>query len=325
MTIQIGLTRSKRDSMISIKNQKKIKNILLQWENLEDFVAHKKKYYKIFTIRSKRKLRKICSPIESLKTIQKKILRMTDEEELLPYVHGFIIGKSPKTNAMNHVGQRIVSSYDIVDFFPSTTSDMIVKSLSGYIVDHEVAKIIASIATLDGGLPQGSPLSPFLANVAFKSADLKLNKLALNNAGTYSRYADDFTISSSDRGIYDLERYIKGIVEDAGYKVKDAKTRHQSVKIAQVITGLTVNRKVQPVRKYRYNLKAELHNVAMSKKRLTSRRVLELKGKCNWVREFNENFFNRYLKPKLAIISKNYKNQKPLKNIFMPEEVNEFF
>ena len=44
-------------------------------------------------------------------------------------------------------------------------------------------------------LPQGSPASPALTNVACIRLDRRLSKYAINNGWRFTRYADDLTFS----------------------------------------------------------------------------------------------------------------------------------
>jgi retron-type reverse transcriptase len=224
------------------------------------------------------------------------------------WINGFVKNKSVKTNAEAHLNKRMIIAFDIKDFFESTNEGILKKALNKYF-DKDVTKLLIDVCLLGEGLPQGAPTSPVLANISFIDIDIRLKELSDKNYGTYTRYADDITISSSDRGIYDLIRYIENIVEDGGYTIKSTKTRSLPTSGRQVVTGLVVNKKVQPSINYRQNLKAKLHNIMKEMKKnghkIEVGLMAQLKGECSWVRAFNPGFVDKYLQSNLDYIFSN--------------------
>jgi RNA-directed DNA polymerase len=93
-------------------------------------------------------------------------------------------------------------------------------------------------------LPQGSPTSPALANLAAWRLDRRLAGLAARFAATYTRYADDLTMSGS-RTLLNRAGLIVHLVEEIaaeeGFRLNDAKTRVRSHAQRQLVTGLVVN------------------------------------------------------------------------------------
>jgi len=104
------------------------------------------------------------------------------------------------------------SSFDFHGFFPSTTLDFlermfkkiypfnfIMERADGYTELHKAL----SLCFLNGGLPQGTPISPWLTNVMMIPFDYCVNKQLTNykmkdgvsRDFTYTRYADDIDIS----------------------------------------------------------------------------------------------------------------------------------
>jgi hypothetical protein len=131
-------------------------------------------------------------------------------------------------NAHRHLGQRVVCTFDIADFFPSTRINDILNGLKVLAADAttcvssesapEYARdkcedkevrwspalrvFLARLGTRRGRLPQGSPLSPLLSSVAFLPIDRKIQGAIQKTFGTacvYSRYCDDLTFSISER------------------------------------------------------------------------------------------------------------------------------
>lgn len=106
-----------------------------------------------------------------------------------------------------------------------------------------------SLAFLNGGLPQGTPLSPTLTNIMMIPIDYKLtNTLRDYNRQrfVYTRYADDFIISS--RYDFDFKKIEELIVEtikkfDAPFTIKASKTRYGSSSGANWNLGVMLNSK----------------------------------------------------------------------------------
>jgi hypothetical protein len=114
-------------------------------------------------------------------------------------------------------------------------------------------------------LPQGSPTSPALANLAAFALDRRLSGLAARFGATYTRYADDLTLSG-DRMLLRRAGRIIGIVEavaaDEGFRVNDAKTRVRTRAQRQLVTGLVVNERHNVTRPDYDRLRAVLHDAA---------------------------------------------------------------
>lgn len=97
---------------------------------------------------------------------------------------------------------------DIHDFFGSITLDFAMQQLAMIFPFSEVCKNTTGaaalreaieLAFLNDGLPQGTPLSPLLTNLLMIPIDYKLSKTFREYENTnlvYTRYADDFLISS---------------------------------------------------------------------------------------------------------------------------------
>lgn len=98
--------------------------------------------------------------------------------------------------------------YDLSNFFGSTTLDFVMEMLSRIFPFSEVVKVAEGkealstaleLAFLDGGLPQGTPISPLITNLMMIPIDHCLCNTLLNFGGqkyVYTRYADDFLVSS---------------------------------------------------------------------------------------------------------------------------------
>jgi RNA-directed DNA polymerase len=118
------------------------------------------------------------------------------------------------------------------------------------------------VATGPRGLPQGASTSPALSNQVARRLDRRLQGLASKLSLTYTRYADDLTLSSStemDGRIGYLMARVRHIAEDEGFAVNHAKTRVLRRNSAQIVTGLVVNDKPNVTRKQLRRIRAILH------------------------------------------------------------------
>lgn len=132
---------------------------------------------------------------------------------------------------------------DLHDFFGSTTLDFVMSMLSMIYPFSEVVKIpvgreelekALELAFLNGGLPQGTPISPLITNVMMIPVDYKLTKALREfekQKFVYTRYADDFIISSQyDFDVRKIEELIVETLQNfnAPFTINTSKTRYGS-------------------------------------------------------------------------------------------------
>lgn len=151
------------------------------------------KYYKMYrhyTIKKKSGgVRHIYDPYQELREMHAD---MTDEILLLPThsaATAFELGCDPVTNAMQHI-RRFVAVCDFKDFFGS---------ISKAVVKENAPKLLEiknfDSVFLNGGLPQGSTISPYITNRVMYNFDTIIHNYCLKNKIVYTRYADDITFS----------------------------------------------------------------------------------------------------------------------------------
>jgi len=97
-----------------------------------------------------------------------------------------------------------------------------------------------------GYLPQGSPSSPMLANLAMRDLDTKFHEFAENLKLTYTRYSDDLVFSSKDKRLnkkriasmsYKIERELK----KNGFSPQYRKTKIIGPGTRKIVLGLLVD------------------------------------------------------------------------------------
>ena len=207
--------------------------------------------------------RLIHAPNPALKSIQRKILRrLLRGLRTHPCAVGFEPGKSIVSGACQHTGQSVVCRFDLVDFFPTIRAKRIYRYFRAIGWNDPSSRLLVALTTRNGVLPQGAPTSPRLSNLVNWRMDARLEALAINYWGAYTRYADDITISTSksDADVHDLVKCTLRIIRSCGYephigKKFDVRRSHQR----QSVTGLVVNDGVQLPRERRRWLRAVKH------------------------------------------------------------------
>lgn len=123
-------------------------------------------YHQFEIAKGKGKTRIINAPDKRLKYLQRQIALLLDHlYRVRNPVHGFVTGKSVKTNALAHLRKRYVLNVDLKNFFPSITENRIEGLLEALGIDGRVAAIIAKLCCHNSQLPQGAPSSPVLSNM----------------------------------------------------------------------------------------------------------------------------------------------------------------
>ncbi len=226
------------------------------------FLIKKEKAYVTFNLPKKAGgFREINAPTKQMKLIQKWILhRILYKINIGNYVHGFVPKRSILTNASIHVSQDMVLGIDIKDFFPSIDIDMVFSIFLSMGYTRKVAYFLADLCTYKGKLPQGAPTSPMLANLAVTKLDIDIDNYCRKRNFNYSRYADDITISGSQKLPMHKQKIIE-IIEGNGFTINKEKTRLHSRGSKQKVTGLVVNDKLSIGRENKKKLRAIVHNI----------------------------------------------------------------
>ena len=230
----------------------------LQKKDISYALFDKKPKYKKYQIPKKTvgKFREIEAPIGKLKTIQ-KIIKSCVELCFTPKsaAHGFVKERSIVSNARQHKGRKYVYNIDLENFFPSIYFGRVrgVFKNNPFNFSPEFAKHLANLCCNDSGvLPQGAATSPIISNLICRALDGKLSAFAKRYKIKFTRYADDITFSSNS-SIFEEQTFIdelKKIIESESFKINGEKVRLQNQYQRQVVTGLTVNKKVNVPQKF---------------------------------------------------------------------------
>lgn len=208
------------------------------------------------------KYRSIYAPNDELKQKQNEIL--LDLYKVLPHPanHGFIPFRSIVTNASHHIGRKYVLSVDIKDFFPSTTTEKLVKILDRFFPNQ---KKNLPYLIYKNHIPQGAPTSPYLANFSLYDFDHILSQYCETFDGCYTRYADDITISFDSAAVKDILNFINTNLNKEKYYLSYKKTHLAHKSKRQKVTGIIVNKKLNIPYEIRNNIRAYNHLIKNKK------------------------------------------------------------
>ncbi|HHX4485527.1 TPA: reverse transcriptase domain-containing protein [Pseudomonas aeruginosa] len=236
--------------------------------------------YVSFSILKKNKThRSIKAPKRVMKEIQHALLPHLEKfYSPKPSSHGFVKGRSVKTNAQIHSRKRYVFNIDLKDFFESIHFGRVRNLFMAppFNAAYNVATVMAHICCSDGKLAQGAPTSPLISNMICRKLDSQLQALAKSCKCHFTRYADDITFSFTTTAKYlpkDIVevsedgraipgRELEEIIKSNGFTINSEKTRLQHRTQRQMVTGLVVN---------------EMPNVTREFIRLTSSMINALK------------------------------------------------
>ncbi len=228
--------------------------------------------------------RLIEAPKAKLKRVQWRILDgILGHVPPHPAAHGFVAGRSIRTNAQPHVGQRVILKLDLENFYPSVSINRVVAIFRSLGYCREAAIWLGRLTTtslpaamhrhgesnadlapyLGRRLPQGAPTSPALANLSAFSLDLRLAGLARSFGANYTRYADDLTFSGDERFLRSLAVFIPlvdQIVRSERFSLNKKKRKVIRNNQRQTVTGVVVNAHPNVTRDQYDTLKAILTN-----------------------------------------------------------------
>ncbi|HEV3007160.1 MAG TPA: reverse transcriptase family protein [Pirellulales bacterium] len=201
--------------------------------------------YRPFTVRKRDgRKRRIVAPSEPLKRLQRRLLRRyLADQALHEAATAFRSGSSIATHARRHLGQAMVLTVDLADFFPSTAARRVRRWFCAGGWSGEALQVLMRLCVYQGGLPQGAPTSPALSNLVNRPLDEELSELSALHSARYSRYCDDLAFSwAADAEPPAFRLLVEDILVRFGYRIQAAKGwRAQRVDQGAEITGLVLH------------------------------------------------------------------------------------
>lgn len=237
-------------------------------------------------------LRKIDAPCQELMAALRTLKVLFEEKfyalhhtSAFAYVHQRSTIDAVKRHQANE--SKWFGKFDLSNFFGSTTLDFVLQQLSLIFPFSEVMRVpqgflelskALELAFLNGGLPQGTPISPLITNVMMIPIDFDLNKELMDfekQNYIYTRYADDFIVSSKYE--FDVKK-IEGVIlqslseAKAPFVINSSKTRYGSSSGSNWNLGVMLNKdnNITIGHKAKKRLQTMLHNYALDKRNSNS-------------------------------------------------------
>lgn len=215
-----------------------------------------KQYNRCGTVK---KSRPVYSSSEELEAILYSIDNcLLNKIKLHEVIHGAREGYSYVSNAEVHVNQKYVLNIDIKDFFPRISyDDVYFLFLRKLRCSSYIARLLTTLCTADGWLPQGYNTSPRIANLVLMPAVKRIDALCRKQGLKLSVYVDDITIS----GNRNPEKYlnaVRKILLDYGFTT-NSKTICRTSSEQQKVTGIVVNEKLNIDKRDYRDIRAKIH------------------------------------------------------------------
>lgn len=254
----------------------------LSEETLRSLVKSPERAYKRVLIPKRtRGYRELHCPNRTLKAVQSWILRnILESVKVDPAATAFKKGVGLLRNVQPHRQSHIFLCLDLEGFFDNVGYGKVrdIFLILGYSMTG--AELLTRLCTVRGKLPQGGVTSPYLSNIACWRLDKRIRRFTSLRHVTYTRYADDITLSAKDpHHLYACAEFVKRIISEEGYKLNPAKTRVLFPHYRREITGLIVtnNHTVTTGRHKRRILRAMIHRLEVRRMRRPEREVLRNK------------------------------------------------
>ena len=219
-------------------------------------------YTKFYIPKKSGGLRPIDAPCQELKSALRVLQSIFTDRFHASYhtsAYAYVPGRSTVDALKAHQANesKWFLSLDLHNFFGSTTLDFIMQQFSMVFPFSEIVKYPAgveelrtaiSLATKDGVLPQGTPISPAITNIMMIPIDYELTKRLRDfdrNHFVNTRYADDFDISCKyDFDYHKVESLVKEILESfhAPFVLNEDKTHYCSSSGKNYQLGLLLNK-----------------------------------------------------------------------------------
>jgi retron-type reverse transcriptase len=256
------------DKLLENTDITKMIDLLIAFNNSKEalFAQVRASLYHTFHIpKSSGGLRRIDAPLPELMNALRELKTLFETQMFALYhtsAFAYVRGRSTVDAIKRH--QRNESKWflklDFADFFGSTTPEFVLNMISKLFPFSEIIKPTAgrealvkalSLCFLNNGLPQGTPISPFITNVIMIAIDHKISNSLRNYDNRrfiYTRYADDLLISCKlDFDKDSIQQFVINTLSEfnAPFTIKPEKTRYGSSAGRNWNLGLMLNKENQ--------------------------------------------------------------------------------
>lgn len=219
-----------------------------------------KHYHKVSIPKGNGELRELHVPDIYLKSIQKSIARnLLSTEVISKYATSYRSGGSTKSNALPHVGAKVVMKCDISKFFDHITFAMVRKKVFPNSRYSEANSILLSVLCVyTDTVPQGAPTSPAISNIILRDFDNRVGSWCEERGIAYTRYCDDMTFSGEFKPA-EVREFIKKELFKEGFFLNSKKTVVLHDGQRKSVTSLVVNDKLTIPKNYKKVIRQEIY------------------------------------------------------------------
>ena len=249
--------------LYKLQNHRRLAELLkIDVKGLRDLAQSGRKIYTTWPDTSPSgKVRIIESPYPRLKRVQARLAGLLAVIAPPDFLMCPVKGRSYVSNARLHAGARQTITLDVSAYFQSTTWKRVYWFFNKRLeMSSDVAWTLASLATIDGHLPTGSPLSPILAYYAHENVWLSVARQARDSGCKFTLYMDDLTLSGDvvpDGVVW----AIKQKIHTSGLRLNNRKERRYGNEA--VVTGIAVTKSgIRPTKASNLKLKRMRDEVA---------------------------------------------------------------
>jgi RNA-directed DNA polymerase len=199
-------------------------------------------YYEFKIPKRKGGLRQIDKPYPSLSLVQNWIKKnILDLQEAHFSAAAYVKGKSIMDNAKIHLNNECILKIDLKDFFTTIKLQRVIYLFLSCGYPRHIALYLALLCTKNKYLPQGASTSPVISNLVCRKLDNRLLKLCESWKFTYSRYADDITVSGKHIPL-NFQNIVYSIVEEEGFVLNLEKTKLiRGSNKRKIVTGISIS------------------------------------------------------------------------------------
>lgn len=262
--------------------------------------------YKTYHIPKKRGgSREISQPARETKLLQYWVMeKVLSSMPVHTSAVAYVEGKNIKANADLHKNNPYLAKFDVASFFPSIKLGNVVQFFSDKteFSDEEVrlfCRILLRKRKHEDTpfLSIGAPSSPMLSNILMHDFDQDLADFCSARGIVYSRYADDMTFSTRQKGVlFELSELLPTLLSKYPYGeflVNSDKTIYLSKRNSRRVTGLLItnDERISLGRERKRNISSMIHHFSLAQLDLAS--TLRLKGLLAFAKDVEPLFVAR--------------------------------
>jgi RNA-directed DNA polymerase len=253
--------------------------------------------------------RLIAQPAFELKALQRLLMmRVLSQFPVHDAAYAYVKGRSIRQNALRHVQSNFILKLDFKNFFPSIRPidlERLLINRPPIDVSPKDFEVLYQLLFWGEGsyLPRclsiGAPSSPMISNILMYDFDRILSEVAADLGLTYTRYADDLTVSGpTSSKLMVFERKLDGIIKDVplSLTLNDEKRGLYGRGERRMVTGLiiTPDHKISIGRERKREIRAAVNRYKIGE--LDDRGVMRCKGLLAFVVAAEPSFLGSLVK-----------------------------